>query len=133
MTNEAVIIELFDGGRPIRFTCDETATILKGTILELDTDRTVIAQGNAANPIVGIAAAEKVANDGSTTIAAYTDGIFDILTDVGTDVVGTLMANDGVVNVAGTADAADILAGADIGYMIEAATSNGTEAIRINK
>lgn len=133
MTNEAVIIELFDGGRPIRFTCDEANTILKGTLLELSGDRTVIANTNDNAPVVGIAAAEKVGGDGSTTISAYTDGIFDMLSDAGTDVVGSLMANSATENELQTGDAADLLSGAWVGYMIEAGTNAGTEAIRINK
>jgi len=89
MANEAVIIELFNGGRPIRFTCADGTGIEKGTLLELTSPRTVIANTNDNAPIAGIAAAEKVASDGATEIAAYTDGIFDMLTDTGTDAVGT--------------------------------------------
>jgi len=133
MANEAVIIELFNGGRPIRFTCANATGILKGTLLELSADRTVIANTNDNAPVVGIAAHEKVANDGATTISAYTDGIFDMLSDTGTDVVGTLMANSATENTIQTADAADLLQGSWIGYYLEAGTNAGTEAVRVNK
>lgn len=133
MANEAVIIELFNGGRPMRFTCADGTGIAKGGIMELDGDRTVIIQTNAAKPIVGIAAHEKVASDGSTEISVYTDGVFDILTDTGTDAAGVLMANDGTANTAGTADAADILAGATIGHLLETAGNAEVAAIRVNK
>jgi len=133
MANEAVIIELFNGGRPIRFTCADGTTIEKGTMLELTDPRTVIANTNDAAPFVGIAAAEKVASDGATTIAAYTDGIFDMLTDAGTDAVGVLVANSATENTVETADAADILAGANVGNLLEAAGNAEVCAVRINK
>lgn len=132
MANEAAIIELFNGGRPIRFTCSNTVTILKGTLLELSGDRTVIANTNDNKPVVGIAAHEKVANDGSTTISAYTDGIFDMLSDIGTDVVGTMMANSATENTLQTADAADLLQGSVVGKYLEAGTNAGTQAVRVN-
>lgn len=135
MANEAVIIELFNGGRPIQYTCANGTGIPKGTILEMTiaSDRTVTVIGNAASPLVGIAASEKVASDGSTTIAAYTDGIFDVLTDVGTDQAGVVMANDGTANVVGTGDAADLLASAELGYLLEDSATNEVVAIRVNK
>ena len=133
MSNEAVIIELFNGGRPIRYTVSNTTTILKGTMAELSGDRTIIANTNDNAPVVGITAAEKVANDGATTLSVYTDGIFDMLSDSGTDVVGTLMANSATENTIQTADGDDLLQGSWIGYYVEAGTNAGTEAVRINK
>jgi len=132
MANEAVIIELFNGGRPIRFTCADGTGIEKGTLMELTDPRTVIANTNDAAPVVGIAAAEKVASDGSTTIAVYTDGIFDMLTDAGTDTVGALVANSATENTVETADAADILAGAVVGKLLETAGAAEVAAVRIN-
>lgn len=90
MANEAVIIELLgNGGDPIRFTCADGTTIAKGTVLELTDPRTVVACSGANTAIAGIAAAEKVANDGATTIAVYTNGIFDMdIVSGGTSVLG---------------------------------------------
>lgn len=135
MANEATIIELFNGGRPIRYTCADGATIEKGTLLELTlaADRTVTTFANAASACVGVAAKEKVASDGNTEITAYTDGIFDILTDGGNDNAGVVLANDGTANTGGTADAADLLASANIGYLLEQKTGAEVCAVRINK
>ena len=135
MANEAVIIELFDGGRPIQYTVADGTGIEKGTIMELTiaSDRTVTAMANAASALVGVAAAEKVANDGSTTLAVYTDGIFDCLTDAGSDNAGVVMANDGTANTLGTADAADLLASAQLGYLLEVAGNAEVAAVRVNK
>ena len=134
MTDEAVIIELFNGGRPIRYSVQDAVPIPKGSLLTLDADRRVIVATTANAPFVGVAAFEKVASDGSTVVSAYTDGIFDMKSDTGTDVVGTLMAISTTdTNTVETAAAADLLNGSDVGYYIEAGTNAGTEAIRVNK
>ncbi len=76
MADEAIIVELLGNkGDPVRYTCDNTIGIAKGSVLELTTPRTVIQSTNADRPIVGIAAAEKVANDGETAIAVLTNCI----------------------------------------------------------
>ena len=82
MSNEAVTIELFgeggSKGRPIRYTCADGASISKGTLLKLTDPRTVSASSAAGEIFAGIAAADKLANDGSTNLAVWTDGIFDL-------------------------------------------------------
>jgi len=132
MANEAVIIELFNGGRPIAFTCADGTGIEKGTLMELTSPRTVIANTNDNAPVVGIAAAEKVASDGATTIAVYTDGIWDMLTDTGTDAVGAIMANSATENTIQGADASDLIQGSAVGKVLETCTNGGTHAVRIN-
>ena len=132
MANEAVIIELFNGGRPMSFTCADGTGIEKGTLMELTSPRTVIANTNNNAPVVGIAAAEKVASDGATTIAVYTDGIFDMLTDTGTDTVGAMMANSATENTIQGADATDVIQGSVVGKILETATNGGTHAVRVN-
>lgn len=133
MANEATIIELMNGGRPIRFTCADGTGIPKGTLLGLSDDRTVSVSTAADTPLVGIAASEKVADDGSTTIAAYTDGIFELLSDVGTDSAGAMMTSNSADNVIATAEAADLLNGSTIGFLLQDAASNERVAVRVNK
>jgi hypothetical protein len=132
MANEAVIIELFNGGRPIRFTCADNTGIEKGTMMELTDPRTVIANTNITEPVVGIAAAEKVANDGSTTIAVYTDGIFDMLSDSATQGIGIMVSNTDTENTIGTAVAAHLLDGSVIGKTLEEAGNAEVVAVRVN-
>jgi len=132
MANEAVIIELFNGGRPMQFTCADGTDIDKGTLLELTSPRTVIANTNDNAPLVGIAAADKVESDGATTISAYTDGVFDVLTDTGTDAVGSMMANTATENTIQGADASDLLQGSVLGKVLETCTNGGTHAVRVN-
>lgn len=133
MADEAVIVELFNGGRGIRYTVEDATAIPKGSLLELDADRRVIVATNANAGFVGIAAFEKVASDGSLQVTAWTDGIFDILSDSGTDVRGTVMVLSAATNTVETGAAADLLNGSVVGYYLEAGTNAGTELIRVNK
>lgn len=133
MANEAVIIELINGGVPITYTCADGTGILKGTLLELSGDRTVQASTTVSAPFVGIAAHEKVKDDGSTQIAAYTNGIFDILSDGGTDNRGVMMRLSATENVIETGEATDWLVCSNVGYYLEDGTNAGTEAVRVLK
>jgi len=132
MANEAVIIELMNGGRPIRFTCADGTGIEKGTLMELTDPRTVIANTNITAPLVGVAAEEKVANDGQTSISVYTDGIFDVLTDAGSDNIGAMLSNTDTENTVGTAVAAHLLDGSVLGKALEAAGNAEVVAVRVN-
>jgi hypothetical protein len=134
MANEAVIIELFNGGRPIRYTCAEAITIEKGTLMRLTDPRTVIAHSGVRQPIAGIAAAEKKGSDGSTTIAVYTDGIFDITTSAaGATNIGFMVAISATANMITAADATDLLASSDVGALYEASSNDEVVAVRVNK
>ena len=134
MANEAVIIELFNGGRPIRYTCADGATIEKGAIAVLTDPRTVITHAAADTPIVGIVAAEKVASDGATTVAVYTDGIFDVLAAAaGTAAVGVEVAGSATANMFTAADANDVLQNSTLGMVLEAAANDERCAVRVNK
>ena len=85
-------------------------------------------------PIVGIVAAEKVASDGATTIAVYTDGIFDITAAAaGGSNVGVLVAGSGTANMFTAADANDVIQNSTIGMVLEAAANDERCAVRVNK
>jgi len=78
MANEATLV--IETAPPIAFTCADGTGIEKGTFLTLSDPMTVAATGANANAVViGIAAAEKIANDGNTKIPVYLEGIFKVL------------------------------------------------------
>jgi len=134
MANEATIIELFNGGKPIRYTCADGATIAKGTLLQLSADKTVSAHSAADQPIAGIAAAEKVANDGATTIAVYTDGIFNITAAAaGVTTRGHMCACSATANMITAADANDLLQNSTVGMCLYAHANDATQPVRILK
>jgi len=77
MANEAtLIIELEP---PIPFTCADDVGIEKGAILKLTDPMTASLADGDADVVAGVAAEEKIANDGKTKIAVYRRGIFKML------------------------------------------------------
>jgi hypothetical protein len=80
MTNEAVPIALSSPLNCVRRKVADGQAIEKYTLLQLIDPNSVAPGSGAANacPFGGIAAAEKVASDGSTDIAVYMDGVFDL-------------------------------------------------------
>ena len=133
MANEAVIIELLgNGGDPIRFTCADATTIEKGTVLELTDPRTVIKCSGANKAIAGIAAQEKVADDGATTIAVYTNGIFDMdIVAGGTAVLGADVVSAGAGNEIDDFDTLDNENGYVIGKSLETGAAGEKIAVRV--
>ena len=92
---------------PIPFTCADGTGIEKGTVLKLTDPMTVAAADGDTDIVAGIAAEEKIANDGNTKIAVYTRGIFKgfagaagvtagaaIITDVATGAANELVNAD---------------------------------------
>lgn len=129
MANEAVIIELLgDKGNPVRFTVADGTGIEKGTLLKFADPRTASAS-SGADVFAGIAAAEKVASDGSTSLAAYTKGIFD-LTATGTITAGQLVSLSGA-NLVKTAVATDVEQGKIVGKALETAAHSEVIAVAV--
>ena len=135
MANEAVIIELFNGGRPIRFTVADGTGIEKGTLMRLSSDpRTITASSADGEIFVGVAAEEKVANDGQTSLAVYTDGIFDMTVDgSNTATLGNFLKLDGA-NLVSDSDEAGAQAVKEwVGQSLETGATSEVIAVRVNK
>lgn len=131
MANEAVIIELLgNAGDPISYTCDATTAITKGTILKITDPRTAVATTGVDEPIAGIAAHDKTATDGKTSISVYTNGIFDAVNATGAATCGALQAPNGA-NTFTNADANDLLQGSIVGQALETGGTPETIAIRV--
>ena len=123
--DRAVIIELLgNGGDPVRFTVADGNAILKGELMTITDPRTITETTADNDPFMGISAAEKVASDGSTTLAVYTHGIFDINCSAAVT-VGERVSVSGDNEVAKVA-AADLLF-SDVGIALE--TSAGADEI----
>ena len=108
MVNEATKIELANStGCPRQYTCADAIGIAKGTLLVLAGDRTasscIVLVGSTP---LGIASMDKVASDLSTTITAFTNGIFNF-TSSGTIVRGQKVKTTNVANIIQAAEEAD--------------------------
>lgn len=128
MANEAVPIALSPTINPVRRTVANGQAIEKYTILQLIDPNTVAPSSGATGCVFGgIAAAEKVASDGSTSISAYMDGVFDCVV-VGSCTIGEELSVSGA-NMLKAATEAEVQLGELVGVAEEAAT--GTETIRV--
>lgn len=131
MANEAVIIELLgaDKGQPVRFTVADGTAIAKGTLMKFTEPFLASATAGSADVFAGIAAAAKVASDGQTELALYSEGIFDLTNAANSTITAGGMVCSSGANLIRAAVAADLLTGAVIGKAMEDATD--TEVIRV--
>ena len=93
----AVTVELPTYINAVQRTVADGNQISGGTILKLSEPNTVAVSSGATDPFGGIAAAEKVADDGATTLAAYMNGVFDLKTVATVGAEGAIVAGDQVM------------------------------------
>jgi len=130
MADEAVLIVELEP--PVNFTCANATGIAKGAILEISDPATVAVTNGDNDPIIGIAAEEKIANDGKTKIAVYLRGIFK-----GTAGAAGVTAGTGIITDTGTGSANELVvndAAADnvLGIALETATDRQTFLFYLN-
>jgi len=77
MANEATL--MVETHLPIQFTVADGTGIEKGAILKMTDPMTAALSDGDGDVIAGIAAEEKIANDGNTSLAVYRGGIFKVL------------------------------------------------------
>lgn len=132
MANEAVCIET--PSRFARYTIAAGAVLPFGTLVYLSSDpHTVSATSAADQSFVGIVW-ERVSTATSThtEITVALDGVWDIKDAGAGSAIGVLVAVGGA-NLSVTADAADILNGAVIGYIEETASASEVVRTRLTK
>ena len=123
MTQEAVLV--FEMSPPIPMTCANGTGIEKGAILKITDPFTVALASGDGDPVAGIAAEEKIASDGKTSISVYRRGIFKLEAGTSGVTVGypiIIEANNEFKDTAAN--------GSDTGYVwgvaLETATDNET-------
>jgi len=77
MANAQAVL-IYELSKAVPFTVADGASIEKGDFLQLGDNMTVSLTSAADEKVIGIAAEEKVANDGKTKIAVYLSGIFRV-------------------------------------------------------
>ncbi len=133
MADEAIIVELLGNqGDPISYTVAEATTIEKGTVMELEDPRTAKKVSGAGVVIAGIAAAEKVGGDGSTTLAVYTNLICELKTAAGgTSVLGSYVRSAGADNTIDISTTLDDETGKSIGKSLETGGNAELVSVRV--
>ena len=130
MANEWTKVELYgqnNDGDPRRYTCASGTAISKGTLLVLSDPRTVAAHASIGQYMGGVAAMDKSATDGSTSISAWTNGIFEGKSS-GTMTIGLPFKTSNLPNHVEPA-ANTIIGSAVGGYALE--TGSGVETINL--
>ena len=120
MANGLAIL-LVETDLPLMMTVSDAAAIPKGTILALTDPMTVAASSGDNDIFGGIAAEEKIANDGKTKIAVYFDGIFRLESN-GTTTVGKNQVIKALNEVADSTAADN-----DFGYVVGKALETATD------
>ena len=124
MADEAVL--MIETAPPIPFTVSDSTGIEKGAILKMTDPMTAIISSGTDDVIAGIAAEEKIASDGRTSIGVYRAGIFRVLAGGSITVGDQLKSNAGTkANEVLTATNAT-LSGKSLGIALETAADTNT-------
>ena len=117
MASECTLI--YELQPPIPFTCADNTGIEKGAILKMTDPMTCALADGDGDIVAGIAAEEKIANDGKTKIAVYRRGIFKGL--AGTAITGIGQPIDTHASTGATNEIALCAAGHDtqLGHSLE--------------
>ena len=129
MTQECTLV--FEKALPVPYTCADGVGIAKGAILKLSDLNTVALADGDGDPVAGIAAEEKIANDGKVQIGVYMRGIFRMLSD-GTFAAGAGVIPDGTnpnefITAAAASDASTVF-----GISLESVTNGQTGLVYVN-
>lgn len=117
---------------PVAFTCADGAGIEKGAILMLADLMTVATTTGDTDIVAGIAAEEKIANDGKTTIAVYRRGIFRGVAGAAGASVGNALITDTATGTANELVSADVGSENIVGRSLETATDRQTFMFELN-
>lgn len=131
MANEAVLKERHS--HPSDFTVADATAITKGAILKMTDPRTAAIGTNGPVAVAGIAARDKVASDGRTRLAVYTDGIFDVYLSGACAIGDPLMISALATTYPNYVEAAGITASGafTIGYALETGTNGEVIEMRL--
>jgi len=133
MANEAIWRDNL-GETPIDFTVADGTGIEKGALCKLTDPRTAALSDTLGEPIAGIAAREKIANNTITRLAFHRKGIFDMVAS-GAITVGepvTTAADANYPNTVRVALESAISGAAVIGHSLETASDGEVVQILFN-
>ena len=128
MANETTL--MVETELPISFKCADGATIEKGAILKLTESMTAATTSGQGDNVAGIAAEEKIANDGKVTIPVYMGGIFKGVAGAAI-AIGVALMTDATANKIETSTGKT--GAQQLGYTLEAPSGdNQTFIFRLN-
>ena|SRR3990167_5566507 len=116
---------------PISMTCANATGIEKGSILKLTDPFTASISSAASDIPAGIAAEEKIANDGKTKIAVYRGGIFKVSLS-GSCTSGDSLTTDAATNMVKSNVGAKFSGSKIIGIALETGADGETILMELN-
>jgi len=123
---------VFETSVPVPFTCADGTGIAKGALLTLSDPFTVATTTGDTDPIIGIAAEEKIASDGVTKIPVYMSGIFKGYAGAAGVTVGQAIISDTATGAANELVNADINSEHIVGRALETATDTQSFLFQLN-
>jgi hypothetical protein len=123
---------VFETSLPIPFTCADGTGIEKGALLKIADPATVSITAGDTDAIIGIAAEEKIANDGKVKIGVYTSGIFKGYAGAAGVTAGMAIISDTATGAANELVVADINSEHIVGRALETATDGETFLFQLN-
>lgn len=128
MALEATLV--LETHQPVPFTVADGAGIEKGTVLKLTDPNTAVASDGDNDVIAGIAAEEKIANDGKVRLAVYRGGHFK-MTAGGAITVGAPVNTNASTGAANEVVAAGINDENVLGIALETASDTDTLLVEL--
>jgi hypothetical protein len=113
---------VFELSKPVPFTCADGTGIEKGALLKIADPYTVSVTAGDTDAIIGIAAEEKIANDGKVKIGVYLTGIFKGYAGAAGVTAGMAIISDTATGAANELVVADINSEHIVGRALETAT-----------
>lgn len=123
MANEGTLVLKYED--PIDFTVADGTGITKGAILKLTDPRTAAASDGDSDYVAGIAARDKVANDGRTRLAVFRRGVFRLMAS------GSIVAGQSVATHSSTGGANVIAASTTKPCGVALEDTSGNELIEV--
>ena len=117
---------------PVAMTVADDAGIEKGSILMLSDLNTAAVTTGDTDIVAGIAAEEKIANDGKTTLAVYKRGIFKGFAGLAGVGVGHALITDTATGAANEIVSADVNSENILGRSLETATDTESFLFELN-
>jgi hypothetical protein len=126
---------LGNNGDRIPYVVADGSAIAKGDFLVLNDNMVVTAAAAAADvPVVGVAAHEKVANDGHTSITAITNAVIKCTVVAGgSATIGDEVSLSATAGEVTTSSSLDDEKGWSIGYALQDAAAGHTVFVRMRK
>jgi|TARA_Y100000034_G_scaffold132736_1_gene196438 hypothetical protein len=113
---------VYETSPPIPFTCADGTGIEKGAVLLLSDPMTAATTTGDTDACAGIAAEEKIANDGRTQLPVYREGIFKGFAGLAGVTVGMGIITDTATGAANELVDADVNSEHIVGIALETAT-----------